>query len=91
MKKLIFILMALLLALNCVACGQEKGTENMKSSARTDSAAAPSETKNNGKALVVYFSASGNTAKVAGTLASAIGAHRERVKKNLPCHRSRYP
>lgn len=84
MKKLIFILMALLLALNCVACGQEKGTENMKSSAKTDSAAAPWETKKNGKALVVYFSASGNTAKVAGTLASAIGADIRELKPAQP-------
>ncbi|MDO4204784.1 MAG: flavodoxin [Selenomonadaceae bacterium] len=84
MKKLSLILMTLLLALTCAACGQEKGSENMKSTTKTASAAAPAETKTNGKALVVYYSASGNTAKLAGTLAAAVQADLLELKPAQP-------
>lgn len=83
MKKLCLIFMACVLMVSLSACG---GTGNVDSSAsgesqatiepedqETDPSAAESEEQNT-NALVVYFSATGNTASVAETLAEMQGA-----------------
>lgn len=74
MKRIGLILMAVFLTLACVACGQEKGTEKVKPATKTASASALTEGKGDHKALVVYFSASGNTAKLAKTMAETLQA-----------------
>ncbi|WP_089610557.1 flavodoxin [Dehalobacterium formicoaceticum] len=82
MKKITTIFMSLMLIFSLTACGNSKQAENttpMPSSEQereTTSALAGSEkTKGtNGKTLVVYFSATGNTEEVANYIAAATGA-----------------
>ncbi len=72
MKKLTALLLSLALVLGLAACS---GTQSESSSPTQQPTAAvsgaPSET---GKTLVVYYSASGNTAQVARYIAEAAGA-----------------
>lgn len=90
MKKLTAILLILVMALSLAACGNTVDTpmntpkeDNAQASADTP-AETPSATdtpadtvpeqSQTGKTLVVYFSASGNTARVAKDIADAVGA-----------------
>lgn len=90
MKKLTAILLILVMALSLAACGNTVDTpmntpkeDNAQASADTP-AETPSATDTpadtvpeqpqTGKTLVVYFSASGNTARVAKDIADAVGA-----------------
>lgn len=80
MKKLISILLLAALALSLAACGSSAPAstpattaapaEATEAPADTAEAAAPEA----GKVLVVYYSASGNTARVANDIAEAAGA-----------------
>lgn len=76
MKKLISILLLAALALSLAACGASTPAttaapaEATEAPADTVEAAAPEA----GKVLVVYYSASGNTARVANDIAEAAGA-----------------
>lgn len=80
MKKLTSILLLAALALSLAACGSSAPAstpaptaapaEATEAPADTAEAAAPEA----GKALVVYYSASGNTARVANDIAEAAGA-----------------
>lgn len=89
MKKLTALLLSVVLVLGLAACGSSSGTPaSSASSAITPTeqpAAAPSENESTvpseteaqpaaGKTLVVYFSASGNTERVAKDIAGAAGA-----------------
>jgi len=74
MKKLLFMLLAVLLVLGCTACGQEKGAGKVKTSEKTAAASALTEGAGNHKTLVVFYSASGRTARLANTLASTLQA-----------------
>ena len=74
MKKLSLLLLAALLVLSCTACGQEKGAEKMPLKEKTASASAMTEGKGDHKTLVVYFSATGRTARLAKTLADTLQA-----------------
>lgn len=76
MKKLLFLLLSLAFTLSLTACGSA-GTKASAPAAsdRTEvQAAAPSDAKGTGKILVVYYSASGNTERVAKDIAKATGA-----------------
>ena len=90
MKKLTTILLVLVMAFSLAACGNTVDTptntpeeDNAQASADTP-AETPSATETpadtvperprTGKTLVVYFSASGNTARVATDIADAVGA-----------------
>lgn len=80
MKKLISILLLAALALSLAACGSSAPAstpattaapaEATEAPADTAEAAAPEA----GKVLVIYYSASGNTARVANDIAEAAGA-----------------
>lgn len=75
MKKLLFLLLSLAFILSLTACGSA-GTKTSAPAAsdRTEAqAAAPSDAKA-GKTLVVYYSASGNTERVAKDIAKTTGA-----------------
>lgn len=76
MKKIAALLLTLTMAFGLVACGNNNTTAN--TSLEQDTAESISETETNntetGKVLVVYFSGSGNTARVAEDIADAAGA-----------------
>lgn len=83
MKKVMTLFMSILLVLSLVACGSQNGGDNSQTSQPAESAApAPAESSDaaqetegkSGKALVVYYSASGNTEAVAGYIAEAANA-----------------
>lgn len=87
MKKLTALFLSLMLVLGLSACGTSDTAEPSASADSTSDAASEdqtaaesgsvgsSETKSSaGKALVVYFSASGNTERVAKDIAAAVGA-----------------
>ena len=75
MKKLTALILAAVLVLSLAACGTANNAAtdtqptNAPVSAAPDASAAPS-----GKVLVVYYSASGNTERVAKDIADAAGA-----------------
>ncbi len=75
MKKLTSLILAAVLVLSLAACGTANNaatdtrSTNAPASAAPDASAAPS-----GKVLVVYYSASGNTERVAKDIADAAGA-----------------
>lgn len=75
MKKLTALILAAVLVLSLAACGTANNAAtdtqptNAPASATPDASAAPS-----GKVLVVYYSASGNTERVAKDIADAAGA-----------------
>lgn len=75
MKKLTALILAAVLVLSLAACGTANNAAtdtqptNAPASAAPDASAAPS-----GKVLVVYYSASGNTERVAKDIADAAGA-----------------
>ena len=75
MKKLTALILAAVLVLSLAACGTANNaatdtrSTNAPASAAPDASAAPS-----GKVLVVYYSASGNTERVAKDIADAAGA-----------------
>ena len=64
MKKLLLILLSVLMMIALTACGSEAANDEAK--------AEPADTA--AKTLVVYFSATGNTADVADSIAAAAGA-----------------
>ncbi len=68
MKKLTALFMTLALAFGLAACGSQSATTT------DDSSSSPSPAPTSGKALVVYYSASGNTERVANDIAEAAGA-----------------
>lgn len=76
MKKLLFLLLSLAFTLNLTACGSAgtKASTPAVSDRTEVQAAAPSDAKGTGKILVVYYSASGNTERVAKDIAKATGA-----------------
>ena len=84
MKKLTALLLSVVLVLSLAACGSTNkpasSTTQPETSAPTESTpTAPSETEpetqpETGKTLVVYYSASGNTERVAKDIAEAAGA-----------------
>ena len=87
MKKLAALLLSVVLALSLAACGSANkpasSTTQPETSAPTEqpesSSTAPAESEpetqpETGKTLVVYYSASGNTARVAKDIAEAAGA-----------------
>ena len=70
LKKLCSLLLAALMILSLAACGSGDPTPtSAPASAAPEASSAPS-----GKTLVVYFSASGNTERVAKAIADAAGA-----------------
>lgn len=87
MKKLTALLLSVVLVLSLAACGSANkpasSTTQPETSAPTEqpesSSTAPSESEpetqpETGKTLVIYYSASGNTARVAKDIAEAAGA-----------------
>ena len=79
MKKLTALLMSLVLVFGLAACGSTSGTNGSSTPASTPTEPAGNETTapteaGTRKTLVVYFSASGNTARVAQDIANAAGA-----------------
>ena len=87
MKKLTALLLSVVLVLSLAACGSANkpasSTTQPETSAPTEqpesSSTAPAESEpetqpETGKALVIYYSASGNTARVAKDIAEAAGA-----------------
>lgn len=87
MKKLTALLLSVVLALSLAACGSANkpasSTTQPETSAPTEqpesSSTAPAESEpetqpETGKTLVIYYSASGNTARVAKDIAEAAGA-----------------
>lgn len=84
MKKLFFTLLTVLLVLGCTACGQEKGIGKVTIKENKATASAMTPGPGDHKTLVVFFSASGNTARLANTLASALQADRLELKPAQP-------
>ena len=84
MKKLIALLMSLALVLGLAACGSTGSSDTptppdpsadtpISTPDETDPSA-PADEPQGGKTLVVYYSASGNTGRVAKDIADAVGA-----------------
>ena len=87
MKKLTALLMSFVLVLGLAACGSRSNTPSTTAAPTQQTTEAPAETTapaseeteqatdlSGSKALVVYYSASGNTARVAQDIAEASGA-----------------
>ena len=87
MKKLTALLLSVVLVLSLAACGSANKpassttqpetsapTEQPESSSTTPAESEPETQPETGKTLVIYYSASGNTARVAKDIAEAAGA-----------------
>lgn len=76
MKKLLCILTALLMAALLTACGSssEKNAAGAGAPKQEAPSSAPAPKTQSGKTLVVYFSGTGNTKKLAGNAANVLGA-----------------
>ena len=80
MKKIIAILLAVTLIFTFAACGKSSSDSSGKTTSSAPASAdknTPSDNKNhpnNGKILVVYYSATGSTRAVAQTIADTVGA-----------------
>ena len=87
MKKLTALLLSVVLVLSLAACGSANKpassttqpetsapTEQPKSSSTAPAESEPETQPETGKTLVIYYSASGNTARVAKDIAEAAGA-----------------
>lgn len=87
MKKLTALLLSVVLALSLAACGSANKpassttqpetpapTEQPESSSTAPAESEPETQPETGKTLVIYYSASGNTARVAKDIAEAAGA-----------------
>ena len=89
MKKLTALLLSAVLILGLAACGSTNSTSDSSTPATSEPATTPAEQptteptesettvsteSETGKTLVVYYSASGNTARVAQDIAAATGA-----------------
>ena len=78
MKKLTVILLSAVLALSLAACGSANkpasSTTQPESSSTAPAESEPETQPETGKTLVVYYSASGNTERVAKDIAEAAGA-----------------
>ena len=72
MKKIAVIVMSIMLVLGLVACGNSRS--NRTSTNKTVPSTTAGTTEQTGKTLVVYYSASGNTERVAKDIAEAAGA-----------------
>lgn len=72
MKKLTTFLLCVALVFGIVSCGSSTDASKSASSASADSSNGSQPSA--GKTLVVYYSASGNTARVANDIAAAAGA-----------------
>ena len=73
MKKFTALILAIVLVLSLAACGTTGNNDTASDNAQ-ESAAPEASTAPTGKALVVYFSASGNTERVANAIAKAANA-----------------
>ena len=78
MKKLTALLLSVVLVLSLAACGSANkpasSTTQPESSSTAPAESEPETQPETGKALVVYYSASGNTERVAKDIAEAAGA-----------------
>ena len=78
MKKLAALLLSVVLALSLAACGSANkpasSTTQPESSSTAPAESEPEPQPETGKTLVVYYSASGNTERVAKDIAEAAGA-----------------
>ena len=78
MKKLTALLLSVVLILSLAACGSANkpasSTTQPESSSTAPAESEPETQPETGKTLVVYYSASGNTARVAKDIAEAAGA-----------------
>ena len=78
MKKLTALLLSVVLALSLAACGSANkpasSTTQPESSSTAPAESEPETQPKTGKTLVVYYSASGNTERVAKDIAEAAGA-----------------
>lgn len=78
MKKLTALFMSFVLALSLAACGSQSDAPAVSSPAENKTTAPTGDEQNDGsitgKALVVYYSASGHTERVARDIADAAGA-----------------
>ena len=75
MKKLISVITVLCLLLSLAACGAgDTKTDTADADTAANTAALPTETKTASKSLVVYFSRSGNTKRVAESVQRQTGS-----------------
>ena len=78
MKKLTALLLSVVLVLSLAACGSANkpasSTTQPESSSTAPAESEPETQPETGKTLVVYYSASGNTERVAKDIAEAAGA-----------------
>ena len=72
MKNLTAFFLSVMLIISLTACGKSGGTEPVSTAVPTESVA--ENEQYTGKILVVYFSASGNTERVAKDIAAVTGA-----------------
>ena len=79
LKKLSSVLLMSAMIFSLAACGSSSSSASSESTSSEDSSSSAEETttvssSESGKTLVVYYSASGNTARVANDIAEAAGA-----------------
>ena len=75
MKKITALFLSLVLVFGLAACGSTNSTNNSSTPATSAANSAKAKPENNGKILVVYYSATGNTKRVAQSIAEAAGAN----------------
>ena len=83
MKKLVSLLLVLLLAVSAVGCGGQETDPSAKENT-TETANTPTAEQENGKILVAYFSATGNTETVAKQLQTVLGADGYEITPEQP-------
>ena len=81
-KKMVSAVMMVTLILAVAGCGN--GSAQKEAPQQAPAAAAPAAPKQGGRTLVVYFSATGNTQKVAETIAKETGADLFRIEPAEP-------
>ena len=85
MKKVIAIFLAAILIFSLAACGGTSGDTNSKtetstSETKTGDTSSANNTSTDGKTLIVYFSWSNNTEKMANYIHDKIGGDIERIE-----------
>ena len=85
MKKVIAILLAAILVFSLAACGGTSGDNSSKAEtstaeSKTDNTSNGNNTSADGKTLIVYFSWSNNTEKMANYIHDKIGGDIERIE-----------
>lgn len=84
-KKIIYVVLLVIATMGIlVGCSSNTNTSQASNSSQTSQSETDNKTYNSGKVLVVYYSASGNTEKIANMIADASDADTFKIEPKEP-------